>query len=211
MPAVRIEFGNDAFDRFDELLKHGFSASQIRQQSYIAVNQVAKEHKTSIAKQIREKVTLMSSIAKESIGFNRAKKGETSVATIVIRKSKRPPLSAFTHTVKKVTGWRKKGVGGVSVKVSQSSGRTLIGDAFTVQKYRSASPALRAKGKGDLFVRYPRGENKNYKVVRLWGVSVWGVFVKNKMQPRTEDEIRERLDKRIRRNIERAIFKKMKG
>jgi len=166
---------------------------------------VSREHRTSIAKQIKEKITLRSAVTKDMLGFTRAKTGKDMTAKIVIPKTKRPPLSAFEHRVKKS---RMEGRGGVSYKIDQSAGRKTITDAFTVEKYQSVSDPLQSKNIKDIFVRHPRTDSRG-KIVRLWGVSVWKVFLKHKMHERAEREMQVRAVKMVKRNIRGAIRAKL--
>jgi hypothetical protein len=147
----------------------------------VAINDSTKFCKSQIAKTIQATgINVTQKVIKSGlIDSGRANAARLGV-TVTLKKGFRFGLNAFkARAVKK---------GGVSYKISKTSGTKNIPNAFIPTRY----------GSGKVYIR--SGKERG-PLRQMRGISPWGVFVKNDKTPVIAKQTQAELEKQIQRRI----------
>lgn len=168
------------------------SGRKLPQEIAIAINATARKAKVEMSREVRKELAVPAKSVKKTIS-TKSKATKSKLGSVVsLRQSNRIPLRDFKANQTRA---------GVSYKISKSGGRRTAVGAFQGPK-----PGVQlARWKGHVFARAGRSR---LPIRKLYGVSPWGVFVKNKMeQPvgkATEKELAKQITRRIRFNVFKA-------
>ena len=147
-----------------------------------AAKRVASQGKTFVSKELRSVVSMKAGDINKTLKA----KGHKGGATLVLLETDRTPLKYF--------GARQTAKG-VSYKIGKGKGRSFVPGAFGPNIPRLGNHVFRREGK------------KRKPIVKLFGVSTWGVFIGNKMYKPTERELQKRFEDRLRHEIAFLIQK----
>lgn len=156
------------------------------------INKVAKRTEKSISMEIRKEVVVTAGSLKSKIK-NRQKASAGSPSAVVgLNHENRLGLQHFKARQTKT---------GVSYKISKTGGRKSIAGAFMGPKPGILAPRLY----GGVFKRVGA---QRLPIVKLRGVSPYGVYAKNEMSKeevlRIENDLKTEMERRIQFNIARA-------
>ena len=169
-----------------------------------AVNQAAKKTRLDMGRQIRATVTLKKDESEKPISV-RLNATEANLAAVVnLKKTPRLGLRHFGA---------KQDRRGVSYKISKTGGRSKILGAFMGPK----PGVIKTSWRGNVFVREgaavkaSKGRHTGrmrQPIVQRFGVSAFGVYVKNNLtKPQVEavtEELKKQIERRINLNVLRA-------
>ena len=152
---------------------------KLKSELRIAVNATAAKSKSILNKEIRTELALPAKAVNSLIAVKRKASGDNISSTVEVKKSKRPPITQFSHRQTKA---------GVSAKISKTRPRTVIKSGFKVAKWGGQVVVRTGKERGPL--RTPRGP------------SPVGVLLKGKkLEPslaQTEAELIKQVERRVR-------------
>lgn len=168
------------------------SGRKLPQEVAVAINATAKKVRSEVNKGIREELAVKKKDIDKTLQITLKATRHTHGAEVTLAKSRRIPLRDF--------GARQTRAG-VSAKISKTRGRKTILGAFQGPK-----PGLvKASWRGHVFSRLGPGR---LPIVKLFGPSPWGVYIKRGQERATkklvEAELRKQLQKRIRFNVLKA-------
>lgn len=168
------------------------ASRKLPQEVAVAINATARKVRSGVNKGIREELAAKKKDIDKTLKVTRKATRNQPGAMLRLQKSRRIPLRDF--------GARQTRAG-VSAKVSNRTGRKTIPGAFQGPK-----PGLmKASWRGHVFKRVGRAR---LPIVKLYGASPWGVYVKQRQDRPTrrlvEVELRKQLQKRIRFNVLKA-------
>ena len=150
------------------------------------VNATTKKTRINMSRQIREKVTVKAKAVKKELRVTAKATKRKARGQVSLLKSSRLPLGAFS------TRQTRKGV---SYKIDKHKGRKVVTHAFIIDKF-GRNVFIRKHVGGKMVPRLP--------IRKLYGVSPWGAYVVNNMQPRTikdtRRELRHQMERRIKFN-----------
>lgn len=156
-----------------------------------ALNAVARKGRTQISKRIRAEVVIKAGDLKELIKLDKKANPQSLSSNVRLPKTEKVSLRNYGARHLK---------SGVSYRISRKGGRKLVTGGFMGP--RPGIPARKLHG--GAFIR----EGASRKPIRkLMGPSPWGVFVKNRMTPEQEKEIRAELAKQMERRIKLNILR----
>jgi hypothetical protein len=167
----------------------GGNAKRLRKEIAIATNNAAKPVRKEMVRVVTQELAVKQAVVAKQVNIPKKATAESRGTIVRLKKSKQIPLKEF--------GARqtKKGVG---YKISKRTGRKTINGAF--QGPKPGTVAMRLGG--HVFKRLGKSR---LPIIKLFGPSPWGVFVKRKYKPEVvllaKDRFREELDKRIRFHV----------
>lgn len=157
----------------------------VRKELAVAVNKASDKTKSKMVKSIKDELITTQAVMKQAIG-TKGKASEQSIeTTIVLKKEKRLPLKEFKPTQNKT---------GVTYKISKTKGRKTIAGAFQGPR----PGVMKRSWKGNVFKRLGK---KRLPIAKLFGPSVWGVFVVKKLEAPTTAEAQKELIKQVQERI----------
>lgn len=154
----------------------------------MTINATLKKHRTAIKKETLKEIAISSKGAYEPLRISRRAKKTRPEGILTLRKRKRPSLKRFKARQIRV---------GVSYKLSKTEGRKRIEGAF--------GPNI-AKLNNHVFKRAPGSR----KLIKLHGLSVWGLYTQNKWEEWSEKMVAKEIPKQATRRIEKYIARQMK-
>lgn len=162
----------------------GNSASKVKSELRIAINETLKATGTQVARIVTEELTAKVSVVKKAVRPRRAKNTELK-AILTVKKEKKLPLKEFqARHIKK----------GVSYKINKREGTKLLPGAF-----QGGKPGKKtARWSKNVMMRV--GASKTPIQVK-YGVSPWGVYVKKNKDVQVRWDARKRLRKEIDERI----------
>jgi hypothetical protein len=157
-----------------------------------AINATAKKTRLNIGRDIRKTVNLKKDITEKQIKLAVTATAETPRAVVSLSKSNRLGLQHFGGRQDKR---------GVSYKVAKQGGRKRVTGAFMGPKPGQLAPKLY----GGVF---KRAGSTRLPIVKLYGVSPFGAYVKNDFQDVEvvfiSKGLQSQIERRIKLNILRA-------
>jgi hypothetical protein len=168
------------------------AGKKIPKELAMAVNKAAKGATVDISRRVRDKIVLAAKTTKESLKISGKATAERPQTTVTVKETKRLGLRHFKA---------QQVATGTTYKISKSGGKQLAVGAFQgpkpgIQKLSWKGNAFRRVGKARL------------PIMRLSGVSPYGVVKKNDMPPKIVEAINKRLltemERRIQFNVARA-------
>lgn len=156
----------------------------------IVLNASAKTMKVQASKEIRKELAAKSSMLKRSLRNIKATKTELS-AGVGVNKEKRISLREFGA---------KQSKKGVSYKISKTGGRKTVANAFQGPK----PGAIKASWRGHVFARTTKAR---LPIVKLFGPSPWGAFVKQGMSAEVMRAGKKTFGNQIQRRIRFNVLK----
>lgn len=191
---IKIKFDQQQIDGITRRLRD--TGASLPKVMAAAVNDTAKQQKTDISSQIRERVNIKKRDIDPHINFSRATPTHPS-SVLVLKKSARLSLRYFGARQNKQ---------GVTYQIDKHGGRVLRPHAFIV---RSLS--------GQVFIRKgpPRPATKGryvgkmrQAIIKLFGPSPWGVFVKAGLRAETLKNCHDLLRKNLEHRVHFEILKR---
>lgn len=168
------------------------TAKQLPQDLAIVCNATAKKVRTHMSRQIREEITAKAGEVKKTLKQSkRANRGSLGAA-VTLSETQRLSLKAFGA---------KQTSTGVSYRISKKGGRKRVLGGFRGPRPGVVAPRLG----GHAFKRTTR---KRSPIVKLHGISPWGVYTKRHMERETLDVGQRELDKQVQRRIRFRLLKK---
>jgi hypothetical protein len=156
-----------------------------------ALNAVARKAKRQINVRIRTELVVKAGDLNKLINVNRKASKDHLVSGVNLPQSRRLSLRVFgARHIKS----------GVSYRISKREGRKQAAGAFMGPRPGVLAPRLN----GGVFARVG---TSRLPIRKLKGPSPWGVFVKQKMTPEQERDIREELTKQMERRIKLNILR----
>lgn len=156
------------------------------------VNKVAKRTQSSISKEIRKEIVVTAASLKDKIKNRRKASAGSPSAVVGLNYEDRLGLQYFKARQTKT---------GVSYKISKKGGRQSVAGAFMGPKPGILAPRLN----GGVFKRVGA---QRLPIVKLRGVSPYGVYAKNEMSKeevlRIENDLKTEMERRIQFNFARA-------
>lgn len=156
------------------------------------INAVAKKTKLDIGRDIRKTVAFKKADAEKPLSIAATATEGKLQALVRLKKTERLGLHHFGARQDKR---------GVSYKISKSGGRQRVNGAFQGPR----PGAMKVSWKGNVF---KRSGPKRLPIVKLLGVSPFGVYAKNDLEKpqikAIEEELRKQMQRRIELNILRA-------
>ena len=171
-----------AVDRAGKKFKPEFAA---------AINQTAKKTQSQINQKIRTELVVKSKDLNRLIKQGSKATSATLVTRVTLAKTARLPLRVFSARQIK---------SGVTYKISKKEGRKLAAGAFQGPR----PGVMKVSWRGNVFKRLGKAR---LPITKLMAASPWGVFVKQRMTPEQEKDIREELRKQIDRRIKLNILR----
>ena len=157
-----------------------------------ALNATAKKGRSQINQKIRTELVAKAGDVGKLIKVNRKATSSQLVAGVMLEKTARLPLRAFSA---------RQTQAGVTYRISKSGGRKLARGAFQGPR----PGVMKASWRGNVFKRVGKSR---LPIVKLMGASPWGVFTKKRMTPGQvadiKAELAKQMDRRIKLNILRA-------
>lgn len=160
------------------------------------LNQVARKTKGTVNKQIRVILAAKKKTVDKGISVPIKANAKSFRAVVKLGKTKRIPLRDFAA---------RQGARGVKYRISKQGGRKLLPSGFIVGSLgehvfsRTGKFAVATKG------RY--AGLRREKIAKRKGPSPWGVFVKNKLEKPTGQEVQVELLKQMDRRIKFNVLK----
>lgn len=191
---ITIDFDRTQIDAVVQRL-HGIKVG-VPKVLAAAVNDTAKQEKTQISAAIREKVNIKKKDIDPSITFTRATPDNPG-SVLTLAKSKRLPLKYFGA---------RQNARGVTYQIDKNGGRVLREHAFIVKSLgghvflRKGDPRPAKKG------RY--AGKMRQAIIKLFGPSPWGVFIKAGLEKITVTNCRDLLRKSLDRRVKFELLKK---
>lgn len=157
-----------------------------------AINSTSKKTRLSIGRRVRETVNIKKAVAEKPIKIKRTATSESLVGVVSIDKERRAGLQEFAARHDKR---------GVSYKIDKRSGRKRINGAFMGPRPGTLAPKLN----GGVF---KRATKMRHPIIKLYGVSPFGAYAKNRYE-KIEIQfinkyLQREIDRRIKLNILRA-------
>ncbi len=168
-------------------------AENLPKELAIVVSKTSKRAESFVAKDIQKELnTTQKAIKKQIIRTNTKKVGSNMRSLVILQKSDRMPLRDFSpnHVA-----------AGVSYKISRTQGPKLAPSAFMGPKPGIRRPQFNGRV-------YKRVGGPRSKIIQLFGVSPWGVFVKNNRIDVIKKQIRQELRHQARDRIRYLELKK---
>lgn len=160
------------------------AANRMPQEIKVAVNATAKKGTSIINKEIRQELASTATAIRRTVYVSKRATRSTLSSVVRVEKTRRVPLRDFS-----ARQTRK----GVTYRISRRGGRNVAAGAFIVKSM--GGHAFKRVGK------------KRLPIVKLHGVSPWGVFTKNKMRPEVVGRINRELIKQVHRRIRFNVLK----
>lgn len=189
---------------------------RIRQETRFAISYAMTDVQKRAAKVIAEKVYLKRSIIRRAM-TNVKPTTSNLVGEVVVKYGARTGLEHFgARHVGAITKGKKRrkggnARGGVTYRISRTGGRQFIRGAFTVASWAEQTKGSDGEvkfGPAPVFKRKPGIGRGPLKGLRLYGITSWGVLIKNNALPGLAEYAAERLayqlDRRIRLSQKRA-------
>jgi len=157
-----------------------------------AINDTVKKTKTNISKEIRSVVNVKKAAIDKAISVKGKATAQSLRGAVSLRKEARIGLQHFGGRQNK---------SGVSYKISKQGGRKSIAGAFMGAKPGQLAPKLY----GGVF---RRAGKTRLPIVKLYGVSPFGAYVKNDLDEAEvvfiNKNLQNQMDRRIKLNVLRA-------
>jgi len=169
-----------------------------------AVNATVKDAEIKMARDIGSEITMKIGDIKKNIKTPRKATAANTEGIVSLSWSRREGLENFKAKLIKA---------GVSYKISKKSGRGFVAGAFMGPKPGMLAPKLYGGvymrvGPKRTFTKGRRQGKQGQLIVRLFGVSPAGVFLKNKyndvLPGFIQEKLKAQLDRRINLNVLRA-------
>lgn len=158
------------------------SVKEMKQVARTASWDTTKQVKTRVSKLVRDRVAIKKKDLDPHLTATRHGDG----GVVRLKESRRIPLREFG-----AKDTKKKGV---TYKIDKNKPRQRIKDAFAVSKFG-----------GHI---YRRVGKKRLPIRKLYGVSAWGVIVKNNYVPEIETYARERLQINLTRRVNLQVLRR---
>lgn len=183
---ISVTTKNDSLGRLADAVER--AGKKLPREIATAVNATARKTKSFIAKGVTTELATKQKTVKQHVSQSRKANPTRLIAAVRLKKTKRIPLKEFKPRQTRA---------GVSYRISKRTGRSSVPGAF-----QGPRPGLmKASWRGNVFKRVGRSR---LPIVKLYGPSPWGVFVKRKMQRPTakqsQAELLKQLERRIRFN-----------
>lgn len=156
-----------------------------------AINATAKKSRLEIGRQIRAQVNIKKAIAEKQINIRGIATAQRPVGKVSIDKSNREGLQHFGARQNK---------SGVTYKINKQGSRGRVDGAFMGPRPGALAPKLH----GGVFKRVSKSR---LPIVKLFGVSPWGAFKRNDMEPIQVEFIEKNLQKQMERRINLNILR----
>ena len=161
----------------------------------VALNATGKMARREIGKVIREELAVKKETVEKPIKVGAPANASKLGLTVTLKKEKRISFREFSPRQNKA---------GVTYKISKKQGRKFIAGAF-----QGPTPTARKiSWRGNAFVR--AGKSR-LPIIKIKGVSPWGVFVGQDMTPelskKIQVELKKQIDRRTRLLLLRAAGK----
>lgn len=180
---LSVSTKNDSLGRLADAVER--SGRKLPREISTAVNAAARKTKSIIAKGVTTELATRQKTVKQHVSQSRKSVPTKLQAAVRLAKSKRIPLKEFKPRQTRA---------GVSYRISKRTGRATIPGAF-----QGPRPGLmKASWRGNVFKRVGKSR---LPIVKLFGPSPWGVFVKRKMSRPTAEQARAELMKQLERRI----------
>jgi len=169
----------------------GEAQKKLPKEIAIAINATGKMARREIGKVIREELAVKKQIAEKPIKSGPPASTAKLGVTVTLKKEKRISFREFSPRQNKQ---------GVTYKISKKGGRKLIKGAF-----QGPTPTARkVSWRGNAFVR--AGKSR-LPIIKIKGVSPWGVFVGQSMTPQIQKKIERELKKQIERRTRLVLLR----
>lgn len=160
--------------------------TKLPREAAIAINATTKKVRSEINKEIRKELATTKKAVDKALKLGDRATPASLQSSVTIKKLRRIPIKDFSA---------RQNRRGVSYRISKTKGRNLAASAFQGPK----PGVMKASWKGNAFKR--QGKTR-LPIVKLFGPSAWGVFVKNgktsPMQKLAAKELQKQMDRRIR-------------
>jgi len=175
-----------ASSNLDEVIERlNAAAGNLKKELRIAIWNAAKKSRKAMTKEIGKELNTTQKEIKRATDIQRL---SDLSAKVVLDKEARPSLAKFKA--------RQTGAG-VSAKVSRTKGGIVVQGGFMGPNPKTKAPKLN----GNAFKRVGKSR---LPILKLKGLSPWGVYVKQGMSlpviQATEEELKSEIEKRIRYN-----------
>lgn len=198
---LAIEIDASQLDRLAEASKA--AGKNIAKEIAGALNQVAKKTKLEMGRRIRETINLKKAVVEKPLSVKSEATESSFVAVVSLKNEDRFGLQHFGARQDKR---------GVSYKISKTGGRKRVNGAFMGPRPGVLAPKLY----GGVWKRMgaPRTMTKGRRIgkiaepiVKLYGVSPWGAYVKNNMEAVDVEAVSKELAKQMERRIEFNVLR----
>lgn len=180
---LKTSVKNDALGRLADAVER--AGRKLPREIATACNATARKTKSLIAKGVTTELATKQKTVKQHVSQSRKAVPTKLQAGVRLNKSKRIPLKEFKPRQTRA---------GVSYRISKRTGRATIPGAF-----QGPRPGLmKASWRGNVFRRVGKAR---LPIVKLYGPSPWGVFVKRKMGGPTAKQAQAELMKQLERRI----------
>lgn len=156
-----------------------------------AINETAKKTRLNMGREIRETVNIKKKDVEKSIKISATATGTSLKGVVSLKKDNRVGLQHFGGRQNK---------SGVSYKISKSGGRKTIAGAFMGPKPGQLAPKLH----GGVF---RRASTTRLPIIKLYGVSPYGAFIKNNFDETEVVFINKTLQAQIERRIKLNVLR----
>lgn len=187
---LQIEIPRDQIKRLEQAIAG--TKKKLPKELAIAVNATAKKTKGAISKEIRNELATKKTAVDKTLKIKTKATASSLSSTVRVEETRRIPLRDFGARQTKR---------GVSYKISKTTGRKTVLGAFQGPK----PGVMKASWKGNVFKRAGKAR---LPIVKLMGVSPWGVFVKKGLTQPSIAEATAELKKQIERRIRFINLKK---
>lgn len=152
-------------------------------------NNIAKEHRKSIAKEVRKHVLIQNKGVLKSINITKEASKGSFDARLKLKRSERPSLKYFGARQTKA---------GVTYRISKKRSKKTIKGAF--------GPKIPRLG-GNV---YSRTSKKRLPIRKLYGPSVLGVYLRNDLLPWSKEQLSDELGKQTAKRVRAIIVSQIK-
>mgnify|MGYP003656247338 CR=1 FL=1 len=152
---------------------------------------MSTQTKTNIGREITKTVNIKAGIAKKQISTRNKATAESPKAVVSLSKSNRIGLQHFGGRQNKT---------GVSYKIDKQGGRKIVAGAFMGPRPGVLAPKLHGGA-------FKRVGTERHPIIKLYGVSPFGAFVKNNYDKTEAVFIRTKLTAEIERRIKLNVLR----
>jgi hypothetical protein len=168
-----------------------------------AINAVSKKTKLNMGRQIRETVNLKKDMVEKPLSIRASATADSLIAIVSLKKTDRYGLQHFGA---------KQNKSGVSYRIAKSGGRNRVNGAFMGPKPGQLAPKLyggvwKRIGEARKMAKGRRQGKVAQPILKLYGVSPWGAYVKNNMAAVEVEAVSKELFKQIERRINLNVLR----
>ena len=186
---IAIEINTKQLKKLKEAV--GKAGKSFPRELSAAVNKVSTQTKTNIGREITKTVNIKAGIAKKQISTRNKATAESPKAVVSLSKSNRIGLQHFGGRQNKT---------GVSYKIDKQGGRKIVAGAFMGPRPGVLAPKLHGGA-------FKRVGTERHPIIKLYGVSPFGAFVKNNYDKTEAVFIRTKLTAEIERRIKLNVLR----